>query len=80
MSVIEVVKKFLSDNKYIKPGDIIDTSESLLEQGFIDSVGVMTLVLFLEDVYKINVEEDDLVPENFESLKAIENYVKRKTA
>ena len=80
MSVIEAVRKFLVEQEYIKPAELIDESESMLERGMIDSVGVLNLVAFLEDRYEIKIEDDDLMPENFDSLAAINNYVRKKIA
>ena len=78
MSIGDVVTRFLLDEKYIGSGEALDESDSLLERGVIDSVGVLKLVAFLEETYGIEIEEDDLMPENFDSLIAISNYVSRK--
>lgn len=78
MSVVGAVKEFLTEQEYIKSAEVIDESESLLERGIIDSVGVLNLVSFLEETYGINIDEDDLMPENFDSLSAINSYVNRK--
>jgi len=78
MSVVGAVKDFLTEQEYIKSAEVIDESESLLERGIIDSVGVLNLVSFLEETYGINIDEDDLMPENFDSLSAINSYVNRK--
>ena len=78
MSVVGAVKEFLTEQEYIKSAEVIDESESLLERGIIDSVGVLNLVSFLEETYGINIDEDDLMPENFDSLSAISSYVNRK--
>ena len=78
MTVIDRVRKFLTEREYIKPGEIIDDSESLLERGVIDSVGMLNLVEFLERSYSIEIDEDDLMPENFDSLDAIKNYIGEK--
>jgi len=78
MSVVGAVKEFLTEQEYIKSAEAIDESESLLERGIIDSVGVLNLVSFLEETYGINIDEDDLMPENFDSLSAISSYVNRK--
>ena len=78
MAVIEAVRRFLVEQEYIKPDELIDESESMLERGVIDSVGVLNLVTFLEDRYKIEIEDDDLMPENFDSLAAINNYVRNQ--
>lgn len=78
MSVVGAVKEFLTEQEYIKSAEVIDESESLLERGIIDSVGVLNLISFLEETYGINIDEDDLMPENFDSLSAINSYVNRK--
>lgn len=80
MSVIELVKNFLQEQKYLKKDDVIDASESLLERGAIDSVGVLKLVALLEEKYGIKTEVDDMMPDNFDSLAAIRDYVRSKNA
>ena len=55
----------------------LGNDDSLLESGTIDSVGVMQLVAFLERTYGITVGEDDLMPENFDTLAAIAAFVER---
>ena len=56
----------------------IDPQENLLSKGIIDSHGVMELVGFLEERYSITVADEDLSPENFESVASIEAFVGRK--
>jgi acyl carrier protein len=56
----------------------IDPSENLLSRGIVDSHGVMELVGFLEERYGIAVGDEDLSPENFESVASIEAFVGRK--
>jgi acyl carrier protein len=56
----------------------IDHSENLLSKGIVDSHGVMELVGFLEERYGISVADEDLAPENFESVSSIEAFVERK--
>lgn len=52
--------------------------ENLLAQGVIDSMGIVKLTAFLEDRFGIETDDDDLVPENFESLAALCAFVERK--
>jgi acyl carrier protein len=52
--------------------------ESLLEAGVIDSVGVLSLVSFIEQRYCIAVTEDEMMPENFDSIKAIAGFIARR--
>jgi acyl carrier protein len=56
----------------------IDPNENLLSKGIVDSHGVMELVGFLEDRYGISVGDEDLSPENFETIAGIEAFVQRK--
>jgi acyl carrier protein len=59
------------------PGELKD-SNSLLEMNIIDSTGVLELVGFIEETFEITIEDDELIPENLDSLDKIENYIKRK--
>jgi acyl carrier protein len=52
--------------------------ENLLAQGIIDSLGILKLVGFLEERFAIQSVDDDLVPENFESLATLCAFVERK--
>jgi len=56
----------------------IDPNENLLSKGIIDSHGVMELVGFLEERFGITVGDEDLSPENFESVANIDAFVARK--
>ncbi len=56
----------------------IDPAENLLSKGIVDSHGVMELVGFLEERYGISIGDEDLSPENFESVASIEAFVARK--
>jgi len=53
-------------------------SQSLIGSGIIDSTGVFELVGFLEEQYAIRIEEDELVPENLDSIDNIVAFVERK--
>ena len=58
----------------------VQDDESFLENGIIDSTGVMELVAFLEETYGITVEDEELVPENLDSIDNVVAYLERKTA
>ena len=53
-------------------------NDSFLENGFIDSTGVLQLVTFLEETFGITVEEGELTPENLDSINNISAYLSRK--
>ncbi len=57
--------------------DLGDT-DSLLESGVIDSTGVLELVAFIEETYGITVQDDEIVPENLDSIANAVNYLEKK--
>ena len=59
-------------------GDAITHDASLLDAGIIDSTGVLELVCFLETTFGIEVRDDEMLPENLDSIRAISHYVARK--
>ena len=72
------VRAYIADNFFFgKDGDLAD-EVSLLSKGVLDSTGVLELVMFLEKTFGISVEDEELMPENLDSLNAIEGYVNRK--
>lgn len=72
------LRQFVMSNYYIPDADSISDETSLLMGGIIDSTGVLELVKFLEETFKIKVTDDELLPENFDSLNQIDAYLKRK--
>jgi acyl carrier protein len=52
--------------------------ESLLEAGVIDSLGILALIAFIERRYGITVTEDEMMPENFDSIDAIAGFIGRR--
>lgn len=58
----------------------IDDDQSFLELGVLDSTGVIELVSFLEETYGIHVEDEEMIPENLDSLNNIARYVGEKLA
>ncbi len=52
---------------------------SFLEEGIVDSVGIMELVMFLEENFGLTVDDEDLTPDNFDSVNKLAAYIKRMT-
>ena len=75
------VREFLAENFPLgRDVSELSSSDSLLEAGVIDSTGVMELVGFLEETYGIQVDDQDLLPENLDSIENIVRYVTEKLA
>ena len=79
MSVFSRVHQFVIDEIGWKgsPEDL-EADTPLMEMGVFDSMGVFHLISFLEDEFDIEVEDEDLVPDNFASISAIESLVARR--
>lgn len=73
------VRQFIVDQLLFGQGTVSD-DVSFLETGIIDSTGVLELVTHLEQTYGIKIENDELVPENLDSLNAIAAFLARKRA
>ena len=82
MSEIEQkIRQFIAENFMFRHDrtELSDT-ESLLEAGLIDSTGVLELVGYLESQFQIAVTDDEIVPENLDSIRTIAAYVGGKLA
>jgi acyl carrier protein len=72
-------KRFIADTFLL--GEDIETlkvDESLLEQGVIDSTGVIELVHYIEQDFGIEVPDADVIPANFGSISGLVAYVRRQ--
>jgi acyl carrier protein len=72
------IKQFIIDNFLFGNADGIQDDTSFLEEGIIDSTGVLELITFLEEQFKIKVEDDELVPENLDSINNVIGFLARK--
>jgi acyl carrier protein len=76
---ISVIREFLISGS-TQPIDAtdLDGSHHLLEDGIIDSLGLMVLVQFLTEHYSLEFQTDEIVPENFKSIEAMAALVNDK--
>ena len=73
------VRNFVAEKFLFGQGtDTLAADTSFLESGLIDSTGVLELVMFIEDNYRVKVSDEEMVPENLDSVRAIASYVLRK--
>jgi len=75
----KVIIDFIKENFIMGRSDVVlDPEQSLIESGIMDSTGVLELVEFLEATYGIHIEDEELVPENLETVLNIVGFLKRK--
>jgi acyl carrier protein len=58
----------------------LQPDDSLLDMGVIDSTGVLELVSYLEERFGIKVEDEEMIPDNLESIRNVARYVEKKLA
>ena len=80
-SIEQEVRRFLKDNFPLSAdGVVLDRDDSLIEVGVIDSTGVLELLGFIEERYEVEIADEEVLPENLDSIAAITRFVGEKTA
>ena len=81
MELRDQIRNFIVENFLF--GDIsrlTSDDQSLLDTGIIDSVGVMELVSYLEGDHELQIQDEDLMPENLDSIANLAAFIRRKKA
>ena len=74
------IRQLLGKNFYLPDPASLRDDTSLLEQGIIDSTGVLELVGFLEETFGISVLDNETLPENLDSIRNLTDLIERKLA
>jgi len=79
LEITEKIKGFILENSRgrLAGGSFAD-DDSFLDKGIIDSTGVLELVAFVEDQFGIAVNDDELIPDNFDSITKLGSYISKK--
>jgi len=72
------IREFVIDNFLFGEDTGFENAASFREAGILDSTGILELVGFLEETYDIHVEDEDLVPENLDSIARVVQFLDRK--
>ena len=79
MSVETTTREFiLRELLYEEEGATLAEDENLFARRAIDSIGILRLVTFLEETYEVQIDEEDMAPENLQSLRRIAELIRRK--
>jgi len=78
MEIAETMRQFIIENFLFDEDESLQKDTSFLENGIIDSTGILELVVFLEETYEITVEDEELIPENLDSIGNIVQYLAKK--
>lgn len=77
-SVEREIREFVVENFLFGQDDELRDENSFLESGIIDSTGVLELVGFLEKRFTISIQDNELIPENLDSIERATEFVRRK--
>ena len=77
-NITSELREFITENFLFGQDIALADDESFLEQGIIDSTGVLELVTFIEDKYQITVDDSELVPDNLDSIQRLVRFVQSK--
>lgn len=78
LAVREKVRSYINQYVHVDNSKIKDSS-LIFKEGFLDSMGFIVLITFLEEEFSIRTNDSDLIEENFESVNAITDFVTRKS-
>jgi acyl carrier protein len=73
------IRSFITGNFLLGRSDTsLNEGDSFLELGIVDSTGVLELVGFVQETWSVKVEDEELLPENFDSIRNLSAFVHRK--
>jgi acyl carrier protein len=77
-TISKTIRQFILDHFPLARQRHIGDCDSLLDNGIIDSMGVLEVVTFIEAQFRIGVSDEELVPENFQSVSCLADFVQSK--
>ena len=78
METKQQIREFVTSNFYVADPAALEDGTSLLDQGIIDSTGVLEVIGFIETAFGITVEDSEMLPDNLDSIERIARFVARK--
>jgi len=80
MNIKEQIRQFVAENfLFSNNGFNLADDASFLDTGVIDSTGTLELVMFVEEAFNIEIEDDEIEPDNLDSVNSLFNFIQRKT-
>jgi acyl carrier protein len=72
------LRRFVIDNFTFGQAGGLSNDDSFLDRGIVDSTGVLELVAFLEEKYEITIQDQELIPDNLDSINRLVKFLERK--
>ncbi len=80
MEIENKIREFILKRLYYGEDGVVGDTDSFLETGVIDSMGVMELVAFVQSEFGLKVDPQEIIVENFDSICKLADFVRRKLA
>jgi len=79
MEIRKTIRTFITEN-FLASSNFqnLEDTTSFLENNIVDSTGVLEIIQFIEDTYGISIADEELVPENLDSIENLTSFVMRK--
>ncbi len=79
MELEKEIRRYLAENVlYVDEGFEYDNDCSFIGEGLIDSMGIMELVAYAQSAFKITVEQQEITPDNFDSINKLAAFIRHK--
>jgi acyl carrier protein len=78
VEVLSRIRSFISQAFPLARRRKLTDDDNLLTSGVIDSLGVLEIVTMLQQEYSLEINDDELTPENFESVRSIAQFVNQR--
>jgi acyl carrier protein len=72
------IRDFLTNNFIFDPSVQLSTESSLMENGIVDSTGILEVLMWVESNFGVHVEDSEVLPENFDSIGNMTRYILHK--
>lgn len=78
-SIETQIRNYILENfLYTSDQGKLKNTDSFLEDGIVDSTGILELLMFVEETFGIHVEDEEVLPENFDSVERLKRYIQMK--
>jgi len=81
MEIESKIRAYIAENLLFSDnGFPYSDDTSFLQEGIVDSIGVMEVVTFIEGAFNITVDDHELIPDNLDSVAQLANFIRSKKA
>lgn len=75
-----VLRKFILENYlYTEDESALKDDDSFLDSGILDSMGILEVIDLLNEVFSIEVEDNEMIPDNLDSINDLLAFIKKKS-